>query len=96
MTATAARPVAIKIDEHIKPRVKRLAAARQRTSHWRMRKAITHDVDREEKREAFRLDTLKAWEDFGENGLHVTADEAGARMAQLEQGNDVEPPHAHV
>lgn len=54
-----------------------------------MREAMTHYVDRQEKREAFRRDTLKAWEDFGENVLHVTADEADSWMAQLEQGNDV-------
>lgn len=63
-----------------------LAAARQRTSHWRMREAMTHYVDRQEKREAFCRDTLKH---FGENVLHVTADEADSWMAQLEQGNDV-------
>ena len=90
------RPVAIKIDEDIRARVKRLADARQRTSHWLMREAITQYVDREEKREAFRRDTLKAWEAFRESGLHVTADEADAWMAQLEQGHDVEPPDAHV
>jgi predicted transcriptional regulator len=96
MTATATRPVAIKIDEDIKARVKRLAEARQRTSHWLMREAITQYVDREEKREAFRQDSLKAWEAFRANGLHVTADEADAWMAQLEQGNDIEPPECHV
>ena len=96
MTAAAVRPVAIKIDEDIKARVKRLADARQRTSHWLMREAIVQYVDREEKREAFRQDALKTWIDFRENGLHVTADEADAWMGQLEQGNDVEPPHAHV
>ena len=37
MTSAAVRPVAIKIDEDIKARVKRLADARQRTSHWLMR-----------------------------------------------------------
>jgi predicted transcriptional regulator len=96
MAATAVRPVAIKIDEDIKARVKRLADARQRTSHWLMREAITQYVDREEKREAFRQDTLKAWEAFRAHGLHVTADEADAWMAQLEQGNDLDPPNAHV
>jgi len=96
MTATAVRPVAIRIDELIKARVKRLADARKRTSHWLMREAITQYVEREEKREAFRRGTLKAWEDFRENGLYVTADEADAWMAQLEQGPDAEPPHAHV
>jgi predicted transcriptional regulator len=96
MTTTVARPVSIKIDEDIKARVKRLADARQRTPHWLMREAITQYVDREEKREAFRRDTLKAWEDFRENGLHVTADEANAWMAKLEQGHDVEPPECHA
>jgi predicted transcriptional regulator len=96
MTANALRPVAIKIDEDTKARVKRLADARQRSSHWLMREAITQYLDREEKREAFRRDTLKAWESFRESGLHVTADEADAWMDQLEQGNDVEPPACHA
>ena len=96
MTATVVRPVAIKIDEDIKARVKRLADARQRTSHWLMREAITQYVDREEKREAFRQDTLRSWEAFRANGLHVTADEADTWMAQLEKCNDVEPPECHA
>ena len=96
MAASAVRPVAIKIDEDIKARVKRLAQARQRTPHWLMREAITQYVDREEKREAFRQDTLKAWQDFRTTGLHVTAVEADAWLAELEQGNDIEPPECHV
>ena len=96
MTDAAVRPVAIKIDEDTKMRLKRLADARQRTSHWLMREAITQYVDREEKREAFRQDTLKAWEEYRATGLHVTADEADAWLAQLEQGKDIEPPACHV
>jgi predicted transcriptional regulator len=52
-------------------------------------------VDREEMREAFRQDSLKAWESFRATGLHVSADEADAWMAQLEHGQDVEPPECH-
>ncbi len=52
-----------------------------------MREAVTQYVDGEEKPEAFSQDTLNAWEDFRENGLPVTADEAAAWMAQGEQGN---------
>jgi predicted transcriptional regulator len=96
MTAAAIRPVAIKIDENTKARLKRLADARQRTSHWLMREAITQYVDREEKREAFRQDTLKAWDAYRTTGMHVTADEADAWLAQLEQGDDIEPPACHV
>lgn len=95
MRAAAVRPVAIKIDEDTKARVKRLADARQRTPHWLMREAITQYVEREEKREMFRQETLKAWEAYRATGLHVTADEADAWLAQLEQGNDVDPPICH-
>ncbi|WP_443114887.1 CopG family ribbon-helix-helix protein [Herbaspirillum seropedicae] len=95
MTAATLRPVAIKLDDDMKARVRRLAEARQRTSHWLMREAITQYVVREEKREAFRQETLKAWEDFRANGLHVAAGEADAWLAQLEQGNDIEPPACH-
>lgn len=40
MTVAAVRPVTIKIDDDTKARVKRLADARKRTSHWVMREAI--------------------------------------------------------
>jgi len=96
MTAGAVRPMSIKIAEDTKARVKRLADARHRTSHWLMREAIMQYVDREEKREAFRQDTLKAWEQYRTTGLHVSADEADAWLAQLEQGKDIEPPACHV
>lgn len=96
MVSAPIRPVAIKLDEHTKARVKRLADARQRTPHWLMREAIIQYVDREEKREAFRQDTLKAWEEYRITGLHATADEADAWLARLEEGDDIEPPECHV
>ncbi len=96
MPPAVVRPVAIKIDEDTKARIKRLADARHRTSHWLMREAISQYVEREEKRESFRQDTLKAWEDYCTTGLHVMAAEADNWLAQLEQGNDVEPPECHA
>jgi len=96
MTTAAVRPVAIKIGEDIKARVKRLAEARHRTSHWLMREAITQYVDREEKRETFRQDTLNAWQAYRDTGRYVTAAEADVWLSELEQGNDIEPPECHV
>jgi len=92
MIVAAARPVAIKIDDVTKSRLKRLANARQRSPHWLMREAITQYVDREEKREAFRQESLQAWEAFRASGQHVSAEQADAWLAQLEQGKDVDPP----
>lgn len=96
MTTAAVRPVAIKINEDIKTRVKRLADARQRTPHWLMREAITQFVEREEKRETFRQDSLNAWEGYRLTGQHVTAEEADAWLVKLEQGHDAKPPACHV
>ena len=95
MALPATRPVAIKIDGNTKARLKQLAEVRQRTPHWLMREAITQYVDREEKREAFRQDTLQAWETFRTTGQHVTSAEADAWLAQLEQGKDIDPPPCH-
>ena len=95
MTA-AARPVAIKIDPDIKERVRRLATARNRSAHWLMREAIVQYVEREEKREAFRQDAIKAWEEYRDTGLHATAEEADAWLARLEDDQDAEPPECHV
>ena len=45
---------------------------------------------------AFRQEALDAWEHFQSTGLHVTGAEADAWLAELEAGNDVEPPRAHI
>jgi predicted transcriptional regulator len=96
MAESVIRPVAVKLDASTRERMKRLADARQRTPHWLMREAIEQYVDREEKREAFRQDGVRAWEVYRATGLHVTHAEADAWLARLEAGNDVEPPECHV
>jgi predicted transcriptional regulator len=86
----------LKLDSATKDRVQRLASARQRTTHWLMREAIEQYVEREERREQLRQDALAAWEEYQTTGLHVTAEEADALLAKLEEGKDVEPPACHV
>ena len=92
---TVTRPVAVKLDHGTRERMKRLAEAKHRTPHWLMREAIEQYVDREEKREVFRQDGLRAWANYQATGLHVTHAEADAWLEQLEAGNDVEPPKCH-
>ncbi len=72
---TASAPVAVKIDFDMKERVKRLADACHRTPHWMMKEAIREYVERGEKREAFRQDGVRAWNEYQTTGLHVTGDE---------------------
>lgn len=95
MATSASRPVAVKIDDQLKDRLKRLAEARQRSPHWLMREAIVQYVAREEQRESVRQDALRAWAEYQASGLHVSAEEADAWLARLEAGEDVEPPPCH-
>ena len=95
MIVTALRPTTIKIDQTTKERLKRLAEARNRSSHWMILEAIRQYLDREEKRESFRQDGIKAWNEFQVTGLHVTFEEADAWLAELEAGEDVKPPECH-
>lgn len=96
MTAAIVRPMSVKLDPDTRTRLEQLAQSRRRTPHWMLREAVAQYVEREEKRETFRQDTLKAWAEYRATGLHVTADEADAWLAQLAEGNDVEPPECHV
>lgn len=96
MGAAATSPIAIKLDPEIKARVKRLADTRHRTSHWLLREAILQYVDREEKREAFRQETLASWQEFQETGLHITGSEAFAWLDSWGSGDDeLGPPECH-
>lgn len=91
-----ATPTSIKLDDELKGRVRHLAEARQRSSHWIMREAIAQYVEREEKREALKQGAIRAWEDYQRTGRHLTLEEADAWLAKLEAGEDVEPPECHV
>ena len=96
MATAAVRPIAVKLEVDIRERMKRLAKARHRTTHWIMREAIRQYIEREEKRETFRQDAIRAWEEYQFTGLHASFDEADAWLAELETGQDVEPPECHV
>ena len=91
-TPTALRPMAVKLDQGLHERIKRLALARQRTAHWIMQEAITRYVTQEEKREQLRQDTLAAWAHYSATGEHVSEAAADAWLEQLALGQDIEPP----
>lgn len=91
-----ASPTSLKLDQAMKERIQHLADTRRRSPHWIMREAIAQYVEREEQREAFRQDTLRAWEEFQRTGLHLTGAEADAWMVRLEAGEDAEPPACHT
>ena len=86
----------LKLDNEMKDRVQRLAAARRRSAHWVMREAVEQYVEREEKRQQFHQAALAAWANYQTIGQHVTAGEADAWLAKLEAGEEAAPPECHV
>ncbi len=95
MPAIAAKTVSVKLDNEMRDRIKQLADVRHRSTHWVMREAIEQYVGREEKREVFRQETLKAWEEYQETGLHVTGDEAIAWLETWGEENEKAAPVCH-
>lgn len=91
----AAKTVSVKLDADTRIRIERLAEARHRSAHWVMREAISQYVDREEKREAFRQVTIKAWEEYQETGLHATAVEVDTWLASWGTENELPAPVCH-
>jgi len=90
------RSMAVKLDESTRERLRHLARARDRSAHWMMREAIAQYLEREERREAYRQDGIRAWEEYQATGLHLTEAEADAWLAELEAGGNGEPPECHV
>ncbi len=90
-----ATATSIKLDDSLKGRVQSLAETRRRTAHWIMREAISQYVDREEKREKLRQDTLRAWEEFQATGLHATAEEIDMWLARWGTEDELPAPECH-
>jgi mRNA interferase RelE/StbE len=59
---------------------------------WIMCEAIAQYVEREEKREALRQDTLKAWDEFQATGQHATAEEVEKWLASWGTENELPTP----
>lgn len=90
-----ASPTSLKLDDELKGRVQHLAELRRRSSHWIMREAIAQYVEREEKREALRQETLAAWDEFQETGLHVTGDEVEKWLSTWGTDDELPTPECH-
>ena len=90
-----ASPTSLKLDDELKGRVQQLAEVRRRSSHWIMREAIAQYVEREEKREALRQQTLNAWAEFQVSGLHVTGDEVENWLSTWGTDDELPTPECH-
>lgn len=95
MTALVVKPVSIKLDLETRARIDDLAAARRRTVHWVMREAIEQYVNREEKRDALRQETLASWDEFQATGLHADAADVSSWLSSWGTENELPAPECH-
>ena len=86
----------IKIDDELKGRVQHLANARDRSAHWIMREAIKQYVDREEARESLYEEARLAWQEYQQDGLHVTGEEVIEWLESWGTDRETAPPECHV
>ena len=93
---TSTRPAAIKLDQDMLDRIKRLAAAKGRSTQWMLRQAVSQFIEREESGEVFRAAALEAWHQYQFTGLHVTYDDADAWLARLQAGENTAIPPGQV
>ena len=95
MPAHEVKTISVKLDNDMRDRIRIIADAKKRTTHWVMRQAIEQYIKREEKRETFRKETLKAWEEYQETGLYVTADEVIAWLETWGEIDEKATPACH-
>lgn len=95
MATNFTKPMFVEIDPDIRTRVEILAEASHRSTHWIMREAISQYVEREEQREAFRQETIRAWEEYQETGLHATTVEVDTWLASWGTNDELPTPACH-
>lgn len=92
----APQATTIKPPSRTKERIQALADARKCSAHSLMLEALESYLDREEKREAWRQEGLRAYNEYLATGLYVTGEEADAWLARLEAGEDTGAPECHL
>ena len=95
MRSIATKTVSVKLDSGTRARLEKVAKARSRSAHWVMREAIGQYIEREENREAFRIDTTNAWKEYQETDLHATTEEVAAWLSTWGAEDESSAPRCH-
>ena len=86
------KSIAIKLPELDKERLQRLGEAKKRTTHWLAKEAISQYLDREERAEKFRQETMARWEEFCCTGKSVPNDIVMEWLESWGSANEREVP----
>ena len=87
--------LAISLDTALQTKVEHIAARRQSSLDWVVRQALCEYVEREEKKIAFQQEAMTAWQNFQQNGLHLTGDEVVNWLDLWGTDKEMEMPQCH-
>ena len=88
--------IVVTLKDETRQQIEKLAEAQHLSSETVLRLAAEEYVDRQAKRDRLTQDSLNAWRDYRETGLHLTHEEADGWLARLEAGEDIPPPECHL
>lgn len=86
----------VKLEGTDRDRLKSLAVAKRRTSHFLMKEAITAYLAKEEAEERFVTAALEARKHYRETGLHITHEELNNWVDGLAKDPSIKSPVCHI
>jgi predicted transcriptional regulator len=87
--------MSLKIDFSTREGLSWLAHNRKRTAHAIAREAVETYVVREVVKDKFATDSLAAWHEYQETGLHATGGEVLSWIKSWGTPNELKPPVCH-
>lgn len=88
--------VTVKLDPADRERISSLASLKKRTPHHLMKEPILEYVQREEARQNFIHAAEASFEHYKETGLHITLDEFGAWVDDVQNNPDAPITACHT
>ena len=79
----AVATIGVKLEEKTRERLKKLGEAKQRSTHWLMKDAITRYLASEERYELERAEDLARWQRYVDTGNALSHQDVKARLEVL-------------
>lgn len=86
----------VKLDASFRSRIKNIATAKNRTSHYVMREAITQYLEKEEIEQHQIAIAEESLDHYEKTGLHVTLDEMKAWLKEKKLNRNTPMPVCHT
>ena len=87
--------VTIKLDPSDRERIASLAVAMKRTPHYLMKEAILDYIRREEAAQNFINAAEASYDHYKQTGLHITLDQFGRWVDELQENPNTPIPECH-